>query len=145
MEVITQVFPDEFHLGTLQPFLSATAELHPKVNVKQIIISLIDRLAAFATRETENEEGDDIEKQRETKIQRIADERKRKLQGLEETAADGIEEETDDETKNIEALNVRDNVEKEDRENVNMIRGIPGDVELFVVFWNQVVELVKVC
>jgi vacuolar protein sorting-associated protein 35 len=78
MEVITQVFPDDFHLRTLQPFLSATAQLHPKVNVKQIIISLIDRLAAFAAREAE----DDDHTQREENIRRIANARKRKLQGL---------------------------------------------------------------
>lgn len=48
MEVIIQVFTDEFHLHTLGPFLSATAQLHPRVNIKQIVIALIDRLAAYA-------------------------------------------------------------------------------------------------
>lgn len=38
-----QVFPDEFHLQTLNPFLRACAELHQNVNVKNIIIALIDR------------------------------------------------------------------------------------------------------
>lgn len=38
-----QVFPDEFHLQTLSPFLRACAELHASVNVKNIIIALIDR------------------------------------------------------------------------------------------------------
>ena len=50
MEVVIQVFTDEFHLHTLGPFLSATAQLHPKVNIKNIVISLIDRLAAYAAR-----------------------------------------------------------------------------------------------
>ena len=40
---IIQVFPDEFHLQTLAAFLRACAELHASVNVKNIIISLIDR------------------------------------------------------------------------------------------------------
>lgn len=53
MECIIQVFPDEFHLQTLNSFLRACAELHEKVNVKNIIIALIDRLAQFA----QNEEG----------------------------------------------------------------------------------------
>ena len=41
---LCQVFPDEFHLQTLSAFLRACAELHPHVNVKNIIIALIDRL-----------------------------------------------------------------------------------------------------
>ena len=51
MECVIQVFPDEFHLRTLSMFLQACAELHEKVNIKNIIISLIDRLALFANRE----------------------------------------------------------------------------------------------
>ncbi|XP_034949457.1 vacuolar protein sorting-associated protein 35 isoform X1 [Chelonus insularis] len=50
MECIIQVFPDEFHLQTLNPFLKSCAELHSGVNVKNIIISLIDRLASFSQR-----------------------------------------------------------------------------------------------
>lgn len=44
------MFPDEFHLQSLQPFLKSCAELQSGVNVKNIIISLIDRLAAFTQR-----------------------------------------------------------------------------------------------
>ncbi|XP_040566607.1 vacuolar protein sorting-associated protein 35 isoform X1 [Lepeophtheirus salmonis] len=51
MECIIQVFPDEMHLATLVPFLNACGQLHEKVNVKNVIISLIDRLALYATRE----------------------------------------------------------------------------------------------
>ncbi|CAG0880651.1 unnamed protein product [Darwinula stevensoni] len=51
MECIIQVFPDEFHLQTLHGFLKACAELHLNVNVKNIIISLLDRLALFAKKE----------------------------------------------------------------------------------------------
>ena len=49
--ITCQVFPDEFHLACLTSFLEACAELQPAVNVKNIVIGLIDRLAAFATRE----------------------------------------------------------------------------------------------
>uniref|UniRef100_A0A8C8FA23 Vacuolar protein sorting-associated protein 35 n=1 Tax=Oncorhynchus tshawytscha TaxID=74940 RepID=A0A8C8FA23_ONCTS len=51
MECIIQVFPDEFHLQTLNLFLRSCADLHQHVNVKNIIIALIDRLALFAHRE----------------------------------------------------------------------------------------------
>ncbi|OBT88283.1 hypothetical protein VE02_02749 [Pseudogymnoascus sp. 03VT05] len=55
LEVITQVFPDEFHLHTLDQFLAAVSRLNPHVNVKAIVIGLMDRLSAFAARETEAE------------------------------------------------------------------------------------------
>merc|ERR1719225_1880846 len=51
MECVIQVFPDDMHLVTLNNFLAACGQLHPLVNVKNIIISLIDRLALFAQRE----------------------------------------------------------------------------------------------
>lgn len=50
MECIIQVFPDEFHVQTLNPFLKSCAELEAGVNVKNIVISLIERLAAFSQR-----------------------------------------------------------------------------------------------
>ncbi|RUS77064.1 hypothetical protein EGW08_015176 [Elysia chlorotica] len=56
MECVIQVFPDDFHLQSLSSFLRACAELHPNVNVKNIIIALIDRLASFA----QSEEGSGI-------------------------------------------------------------------------------------
>ncbi|CAH0717640.1 unnamed protein product, partial [Brenthis ino] len=54
MECIIQVFPDEFHLANLQPFLKSCAELQPGVNIKNIIIALIERLAAFSQRNEGN-------------------------------------------------------------------------------------------
>jgi vacuolar protein sorting-associated protein 35 len=47
---VLQVFPDEFHLQTLHAFLKSCGELQLGVNVKNIIISLIDRLATFSQR-----------------------------------------------------------------------------------------------
>ena len=43
MECIIQVFPDEFHVKTLEVFLKACAELHEEVNIKNVIVSLVDR------------------------------------------------------------------------------------------------------
>lgn len=72
MEVIIQVFTDEFNLHTLGPFLSATAQLHPRVNIKQIVIALIDRLAAYAAREAENEDPEEMKRQEEAAAKRLA-------------------------------------------------------------------------
>ncbi|EAU93279.2 vacuolar protein sorting-associated protein 35 [Coprinopsis cinerea okayama7 len=73
MEVVIQVFSDEFHLHTLGPFLSATAQLHPKVNIKQIVIALIDRLALYASREAENEDPEETKRQEEAAAKRLAE------------------------------------------------------------------------
>lgn len=50
MDCVIQVFPDDFHLQTLTIVLKACIDLHPDVNVKTIIINLIDRLSQFATK-----------------------------------------------------------------------------------------------
>ncbi|CAD7059986.1 unnamed protein product [Tilletia caries] len=73
MEVVIQVFPDEFHLRNLGPFLSACAQLHPKVNIKQIVIALIDRLAAYAAREAENDSAEEIKRQEEEAARQLAE------------------------------------------------------------------------
>ena len=59
LEVITQVFPDEFHLHTLDQFLAAVSRLNPHVDVKAIVIGLMDRLSDYAERENQNESSDD--------------------------------------------------------------------------------------
>ena len=48
LEVITQVFPDEYHLSTLDQLLSAISRLNPHVNIKSIVIGLMNRLSSYA-------------------------------------------------------------------------------------------------
>ncbi|KAF7552426.1 hypothetical protein G7046_g7420 [Stylonectria norvegica] len=62
LEVITQVFPDEFHLHTLDQILGAVSRLNPHVNVKAIVIGLMDRLSEYAERDGPNEKGPGKEK-----------------------------------------------------------------------------------
>lgn len=47
MECIIQVFPDNFHLSTLQRLLTACISLQPGVNVRAIVVSLIERLVQY--------------------------------------------------------------------------------------------------
>lgn len=61
LEVITQVFPDEFHLHTLDQFLGAVTRLNPHVNVKSIVIGLMDRLSEYAEREGPTEKSPEQE------------------------------------------------------------------------------------
>lgn len=46
MECLIQVFPDEFHLATLKPFFNSCALLMDRVNVKNIVTALIEKLSA---------------------------------------------------------------------------------------------------
>ncbi len=43
MECIIQVFPDEFHVKTLEVYLKSCVDLHEDVNIRNVIVSLVDR------------------------------------------------------------------------------------------------------
>lgn len=48
MDCIIQVFPDDFHINTLEPFLTTCTQLVPQVDVKAILVNLMSRLANYA-------------------------------------------------------------------------------------------------
>jgi len=48
MDCIINVFPDDFHLATLETFLKTCSQLQEGVNVKGIIITLMNRLSNYA-------------------------------------------------------------------------------------------------
>ncbi|KAK9687129.1 Vacuolar protein sorting-associated protein 35 [Popillia japonica] len=50
LEQVVSLFPDEFHIQTLRPFLKSCAELESGVNVKNIVISLMERLGNYSQR-----------------------------------------------------------------------------------------------
>lgn len=162
------MFTDEFHLYTLGPFLSATAQLHPKVNIKQIVISLIDRLAAYAAREAESEDPEETKRQEEAAARRLAEKvklQKAKLRANTSlTSSDGVQAVDVDiwssepqgsdsaQVRGTENLSqvvhsvARESPEDENGETtIRKFRGIPENVKLFEVFWQQIVELIKVC
>ncbi|EKM83350.1 hypothetical protein AGABI1DRAFT_65850 [Agaricus bisporus var. burnettii JB137-S8] len=170
MEVVIQVFTDEFHLHSLGPFLSSTAQLHPKVNIKQIVIALIDRLAAYAAREAETEDPEETKRQEEAAAKRLAEkvkEQKKSRQNgssqpspmsptnseanawaatptsptIESSASSGPEK------SSVSGSPATSNIELKGKEKeaspVRKFRGVPDNVRLFEVFWQQVVELIK--
>lgn len=51
MECIIQAFPDDFHLRTLEILLQSCGQLQGGVNIKSILVGLIDRLATYAVNE----------------------------------------------------------------------------------------------
>ncbi|KAF8887818.1 vacuolar protein sorting-associated protein 35 [Infundibulicybe gibba] len=168
MEVVIQVFTDEFHLHSLGPFLSATAQLHPKVNIKQIVIALIDRLAAYAAREAESEDPEETKRQEEAAARRLAEKVKLQKTRVRETGANQAVSPTieagawgapppqspsttndSEQSPTAETPNgTFDEVSSTKGKNkegspVRKFRGVPEDVQLFEVFWKQVVELIK--
>jgi len=182
MEVVIQVFTDDFHLHTLGQFLGACANLHPRVNIKNIVIALIDRLASFAAREAENEDPEEKRKGEEEAAKRLAEKVKGargKGKGVsdgekspsppaverpaEAAAWGGVEAQVQEEEAGsssspvkeeqngaVKEANGVDEVTKElekkleIKEGSKKFRGIPEDVKLFEVFWEQVVQLIKV-
>lgn len=51
LDVICQVFPDEFHLGTLAQLLDSTLKLNPDVVINKVVLSLIARLNGYLDRQ----------------------------------------------------------------------------------------------
>lgn len=148
LEVITKVFPDEYHLNTLDQLLAAIARLNPHVDMKKIVIGLMDRLAAYAQRESENQTGKEVE----TKEQRQKAEEEATVQLLENLK---LQTSAQSETPNDSTAQTnggspsetsRPAPEPEESSAPQTNGTSTGDVKnvkLFEIFFDQVVNLVK--
>ena len=159
--VITQVFPDDFHLNTLDQLLSAIARLNPHVNIKAIVIGLMDRLSSYAAREAELESPEDRKRSEEEAATRLLERlRISKENEKPQVKADGTEvKQTNGEQANgdkptgtssskIEGrpegnLKQRATSEEDYKRPSSKDRGIPEDVKLYEIFYEQVVSLVN--
>lgn len=169
--MITQVFPDEFHLNTLDQLLPAIARLNPHVNIKAIVIGLMDRLSAYAERESESESPEDRQKSEEEATIRLLDKlrisKEAKLAESKEPKPgneDG-EEKPESEHRNGEQLNGATTdpsipssgattiveaetstaaADSDDKTGSvgKRSRGIPENVRLYEIFYGQVTHLV---
>lgn len=52
-DCVAQVFPDDFQLATLHQFLTMCGQLVPGVNLKVILVSVVDRLTRYASQSEE--------------------------------------------------------------------------------------------
>lgn len=175
LEIITQVFPDEFHLHTLDQFLAAVSRLNPHVNVKAIVIGLMDRLSAYAERESQADASEDrgkieedalaelLEKTRLGKEQQESqpqpaepsapppppadtngdehtngDAAETQAQTAESTTDDVAPSVADTETTAVDAEGEQTPAPQSPKKE----RGIPNDVKLYEVFFEQVNNLV---
>ena len=122
------------------------------MNIKQIAISLIDRLAAYAAREAENEDPEETKRQEEAAAKRLAERVRSQKQRAKENGTSMMSPTSDGEhdwnTIPPVSTVVDENPANGDAEKTNgapkRFRGIPENVKLFEVFWHQVVELIKV-
>lgn len=150
LEVITKVFPDEFHLHTLDLLLSAIARLNPYVDLKKIVIGLMDRLSAFAARETESAADPDTRKQREEEAVEKLLEKLKISEASKDEAAESAEASAAQEN-GVEKLSteIPEDAEKkpEGEETTASTDGanpnIPSDVALYSIFYDQVVNLIQ--
>ncbi|KAL4906091.1 hypothetical protein BDW74DRAFT_138372 [Aspergillus multicolor] len=147
LEVITKVFPDEFHLHTLDLLLSAIARLNPHVDLKKIVIGLMDRLSSYAAREAETSTDTETKKQKEeeavTKLLenlKVSEETKEKPKGdTPATQENGVEQKTAEGDENANpAEEPTANGGDEDQK-----PSAPQDVKLYDIFYEQVVNLIK--
>jgi vacuolar protein sorting-associated protein 35 len=149
--VLTKVFPDEYHLHTLDIMLSAIARLNPHVDMKKIVIGLMDRLSSYAARESEESPSAGEEKEEDVP---------KKLQKL-DLEENGEETTTDPDADKANAMEngetsdgstkAPENTATAPSEGGTTLNGdaegprikIPGDIKLYEVFYEQVVNLVK--
>ncbi|CAD7963138.1 unnamed protein product [Amoebophrya sp. A25] len=62
LDCIIQVFPDNYHLYTLEKLLTACTQVQPGVDLKQVVVTLMNRLARFMNNRTPSPTDDgDIE------------------------------------------------------------------------------------
>ncbi|KAJ3365738.1 Vacuolar protein sorting-associated protein 35 [Allomyces javanicus] len=118
MEVIIQVFPDVFHLQTLQPLLAVTAQLQRQVNIKQIIVALIDRLRAFAS------------------------ERSNAANAAKAEAESGAKSATASPAAGAAAAAPTNGAAATAPAATPSANGIPSNVQLFDVFWAQITQVI---
>jgi vacuolar protein sorting-associated protein 35 len=153
LPVITKVFPDEYHLHTLDQILSAISRLNPHVDMKKIVIGLMDRLSSFAQRQAEEDaspkERQKAEEEATTRLfekMRLAKEAKpqseKKVNGT-----DGAEE-TNGAQADEQVQKPNELVDEESANNVDSSSPTPktsilAEVKLYEIFYDQVINLVK--
>lgn len=122
LDVICQVFPDEFHLHTLDLFLNATNQLNPQVSVKRIVLSMINRLADYyATRKEQNEPAE-----------------------TDKALADGVEKLSVDEKKGKEAVSDKTETTTDAENEATDKSEDSTEEDLFKLFFQHVQQMVQV-
>ncbi|KAJ5918891.1 hypothetical protein N7454_010035 [Penicillium verhagenii] len=149
LEVITKVFPDEFHIHTLDLLLTAISQLHQAVDLKKIVIGLMDRLSTYAAKDGDEESPEnepEARKQLEEKavtelLEKLELDKETKKQELSEAAKGKAPQEngTGEQSKAEEPVK-----ETEPPTNEGDAKPLPAEIKLFDIFYEQVVNLIKI-
>ncbi|KAJ5792860.1 uncharacterized protein N7503_008838 [Penicillium pulvis] len=148
LEVITKVFPDEFHLHTLDLLLSAIARLNPYVDLKKIVIGLMDRLSTYAAKEGETESTErDPEARKQSEEEAVTrlleklelDKETKKQESSEVSKGKAPQENGTEEPSNSE----EPAKEPEPANEEDTKPSLPAEVKLYDIFYDQVVNLIK--
>jgi vacuolar protein sorting-associated protein 35 len=143
-KVITKVFPDEYHLHTLDLLLSNIARLNPYVDMKKIVIGLMDRLSSYAIKDAE--QTDDPAKKKEHEEEavakllenfKLAEEKKAKKAekaSAEQTQENGAATE--------EPAAAESSSKPSEEQDTNGVKA-PAETKLYETFYEQVVNLIK--
>ena len=143
LEVITKVFPDDYHLHTLDQMLSAIARLNPHVDMKKIVIGLMDRLSSFAQREAENTSPEARQHAEEEAVTRMLE----KISLQEEKKPDSKPADEKPQTNGDQKESPKEPPPESTEEPTEPVNGEEskgiGDVKLYEIFYEQVVNIVK--
>ena len=135
--------------------------------MKQVVISLVDRLAGFAAREAENETPEEKKFQEEELSRRLAEKTRSSGRSTSASKSESIDTPnqsldavegpinnlSDQGSRTVQARpgDDRQNQEKDPdvlpistTESGRRFRGIPSNVPLFDIFWEQIVQLISV-
>ena len=148
----------------MNDFLSATAKLNRDVNVKGIVIGIMDRLSNFAARDAKEEDVDKLKEKETDAITQLLEDLKletEKAEAERQAKKDAEAEEAAPKDTNApegEAEptpsngNVPDTAEAANEDSEGLPDGtktpdksILSKVKLFEIFYDQVVKLVNVC
>ncbi|EDN02247.1 vacuolar sorting-associated protein [Histoplasma capsulatum] len=154
LEVMTKVFPDEYHLHTLDLLLSAIARLNPHVDMKKIVIGLMDRLSSYAARDSDNNNTPEKKKQSEEeatarlleKLRLAKENEAAKPVANVEVSGEDKEDTTTESNKEPDAT---ENGEQElspvanGEEDVGSKSKLTVAIKLYEIFFDQVVSLVR--
>lgn len=153
LEVITQVFPDDYHLHTLNQFLSATARLNPQVNIKKIVIGMMDRLSAYAARDTAADASDEKKESERELTARLLDRLKISKDEVpqprdnepsaesKDAAEDEVETAAPNKDNEAHANGSANGTDHKDSTKTDA--KIPDDIRLFEIFNEQVINLIN--
>ncbi|KAI5286914.1 Vacuolar protein sorting-associated protein 35 [Ascosphaera aggregata] len=155
---MTKVFPDEYHLHTLDILLPAMARLNPNVDLKKIVIVLMDRLSSYALRDSDSNADPRVkQKSEEEAVARLlnklkvadgseqpseptsrSDDENPKKSSDEAASEEGKKREDDKEASGSSSADIDSS--KDEKESSAIL---PNSIKLYEIFYEQVVNLVR--